>query len=531
MNKRLHWLVLLLVGIVISIGMTQSEFFFFGDEMRHAMTGVFFRDLLVDHPWSNPVQYAYEYYAKYPALGLLYWPPLFHMVEGLFFLLFGINVVASRLTLLAYSLMGVYFWYKIAEREGPQPRALASAFIFPLLPFVLQYERVTMLEIPCVAMCLASLYFWQGFMREERARDLWWFAALLAAAFLTSQKAIFLVFFVVLHFLVEWRWKLLKRWDVWAAGLLSAVVVVPWYLFMLGKLSLSYERVSGQAFHHAATLYHLTFYVERVILQTGILVGVLGMAGFVWALLRARKEHRFFLVWIVATYVCFTLIQEKSTRHTLVWIPVLVYFTLVMVENLQPRKSWIVPVFSVLAVYALVKALNTDSAKTSGIEPIARFVMAQPESDVVYYQGFLNGNFIFFVRKYDPQKRSLVAREKQVVATKINVGYGTRRILNTPEEVIRMFQQWGIRYAVVENREFIGGLSPVRVALQSDQFEVVQRYSIHSNQAFFKNRRVTIFRYKGELKRSEATVTLPMMTLREDIKADLNRLAGRPWPN
>jgi uncharacterized membrane protein len=533
MKNRLHWLVLLLVGVIISIGITEGEFFFFYDETQHAMAGVFFRDLLVDHPWSNPVQYTYEYYTKYPAFKLLYWPPLFHMVEGLFFLVFGITVLASRLTILSYALVGVFFWYKIAEREGPQPRALASALIFPLLPFVLQYERVTMLEIPCVAMCMVSLYFWQSFMREERARDLWWFAAFLVASLFTSQKAAFLCLFVVLHFLVERRWKLLKRWDVWAAGFLSAAIVVTWYLFSLGKLARSYDRVSGQDFQHATTSYHLFYYLEKVLPQMGMLLGVLGMAGFVWAMLRARKEHHFFLVWIVAGFLCFTPIYEKHIRHTMIWIPVLVYFALVMVENLQPRRSWIVPVFCALAVYSVVKALNANTEKASGIEPIAQYVMAQPDSDVLYYQGFLSNDFIFFVRKYDPEKRRLVARDKQTVVTKFNQENGTRQHLKTPEEVIRVFQEWGFRYAIVENHEVlgVGAMGLVRAALQSDQFEVIRRYDIHSNVEFLRDLRVTVYRYKGELKRSKAAITLPIMTLREDVKVDLNRLAGRPWPN
>jgi hypothetical protein len=452
------------------------------------------------------------------------------MVEGLFFLVFGITVLASRLTILSYALVGVFFWYKIAEREGPQPRALASALIFPLLPFVLQYERVTMLEIPCVAMCMVSLYFWQSFMREERARDLWWFAAFLVTSLFTSQKAAFLCLFVVLHFLVERRWKLLKRWDVWAAGFLSAAIVVPWYLFTLDKLAISYERISGQGFQHATTAYNLFYYLEQVLPQMGMLLGVLGMAGFVWAMLRGRKEHRFFLVWIVAGFLCFTPIQEKSIRHTMIWIPVLVYFALVMVENLQPRRSWIVPVFCVLAAYVVVKALNANTEKASGMEPIAQYLMAQPASDVVYCQGFLCNDFIFFVRKYDPEKRRLVAREKQVV-TKVDEGNSTREILKTPEEVIRVFQEWGFRYAVVENRDLIGGLGPVHAALESDQFEVIRRYDIRSNVEFLRDRRVTVYRYKGELKRSKATISLPIMTLHKDVKADLNRLAGRPWPN
>jgi hypothetical protein len=167
----------------------------------------------------------------------------------------------------------------------------------------------------------------------------------------------------------------------------------------------------------------------------------------------------------------------------------------------------------------------------SGVETIAQYVLAQPESDVLYYQGSLNGDFIFLVRKHDPQKRRFIAREKQIVATKINAGYGTRRILTTPEEVVQMFQTMGIRYAAVENREFIGGLGPVHVALLSDQFEPVRIFDIHSNVAEFKNRRVTLYRFKGDFQRPVGTVTLPMMTLREDITVDFRRLAGRPWPN
>ncbi len=488
MKNRLHWVVLLVVGLIICIGITESEYFFFGDEMRHAMTGVFFRDLIVDHPWHNPIQYAYEYYAKYPSLGLLYWPPLFHIVEGIFFLVFGISVLTSRLTVLAYALVGVLFWYKIVEREGPRSRALASALIFPLLPFMLQYERVTMLEVPKLALCMVAIYFWQSFMRHERSRDLWWFAVFLVATFLTSQKAVFLAFFVVLHFLVERRWKLLKRWDVWASGILSMTIVVPWYQLMLRKLSLSYERVAGENFAHAAAINQLTFYPGRVLPQMGILLGVLGMAGFVWAAFRARKEHRIFLIWIAACYICFTLIQEKSIRHSMIAIPVLVYFALVMVENFLPRRQWVIAALCLLSVYSVAKAVfRTHTARVSGVEPIAKYLVAQPESDVLYYQGFLNGDFIFFVRKYDPEKRRLIAREKQIVATRVSTGYGTRRVLHTPEEVIQMFEAWGIRYAAVENREFISGLSPVRVALLSDQFEVVRRFNIRSNIAEFNS--------------------------------------------
>src|SRR5579862_5747428 len=90
-------IVLLAVALVVPRGITKGELHFSGDEPRHAMNGVFLRDFFTDLPLRSPVQYAYEYYAKYPALALPHWPPFFYFVESIYFLIFGISVWVSRL--------------------------------------------------------------------------------------------------------------------------------------------------------------------------------------------------------------------------------------------------------------------------------------------------------------------------------------------------------------------------------------------------------------------------------------------------
>src|ERR1700686_424824 len=121
-------IVLLAVALVVSRGITQGELRFSGDETRHTMNGVFLRDLFTDLPLRSPVQYAYEYYAKYPALALPHWPPFFYFVESIYFLIFGISVWVSRLAaVLSFALLGTYFWYRIAERQGSRNLTLLSA--------------------------------------------------------------------------------------------------------------------------------------------------------------------------------------------------------------------------------------------------------------------------------------------------------------------------------------------------------------------------------------------------------------------
>ncbi len=522
-------ILLLGVALVVSRGITTGELHFYIDETRHAMNGVFFRDLLVDLPLSNPLQYAREYYAKYPAIALPHWPPFFPFIEGIFFLLFGISVWASRLAMLSFALLGVYFWYGIAERQGPRDRALLSAFIFPLLPAVLLYERVTMLEIPQVSLSLGAIYFWLRWLESERARDVWALAAFSVAGLLTSQRAIFLVFFLGLHFLMERRYRLLRRWDVWAALAASLAVVLPWYALSFRTVTLSYERAVGREFTHMLSGEHLYYYFTVLPQQLGLVLLCLTLVGFGWAVFRSARYHRFFLLWVVSCYVFFTLVQEKEPRHIMMWIPPLVYFALLGVEVLFVRKRWALVASTALGLYFLIGALRFERPKITGMEEVARYVLSQPGSDVMYYQGSLNGNFIFFVRKFDPEKRHMVVRGKQVVVS--NIVYDQRQVLRTTDEVLNFFRTWGIRYAVIEDEPLSGGLELVDGLLRSEQFELLRFFPLWSNDPRLDGRKVRVYRYRGEVHRTDQPVTIPMMTIRSSIHVDLKRLVGRPWPN
>jgi hypothetical protein len=529
---RPHWMLLLLIALVVSRGITKGEFYFDVDETRHAMNGVFMHDLMVDMPLKNPMQYAYEYYAKYPAIALPHWPPFFAFVEGIFFLPFGISVWAGRLAVMASSLLGVYFWYRIGEEHGPRSQALLSGLIFALLPQVLLYESIIMLEIPRVVMCLGASYFWFRFIRSERALDLWGVAAFSVASFLTSQLAIFLVFFFGLHLLTERRFGLLRRWDVWIALLTSLAVVLPWYLLSFRTLRLSYQRATGQGFRHVLSWKQVSYYFGILPEQLGPVLLCLSLIGLGWALFRSARRYRFLLLWVASSYLCFTLIAEKEPRHIMIWLPPLVYFALLGVELLFRRPRWVLIASAVLAFYFLVAALHYHRPTLIGVEQAARFVLSQPESDVVYYQGPLNGDFIFFVRKFDPEKRHMVVREKQVVVT--NVAYEQRRVLQTTDEVLKLFRTWGIRYAVVDNvpyNPYLHGLEPVQRLLLSDRFELVRVFPLWTNDPSLVGRTVSLYRYRGELERTEKSVIIPMLTIRSNIRVDLNRLAGRPWPN
>lgn len=528
-NAVVLLLILAITGVIMSLDIHEGELHFNSDEMRHAFTGVFMRDLMVDRP-EHPIAYAYQYYAKYPALGVPHWPPFFYGVEGIFFLLFGISAVTSRVVILLFALMGVAFLYGVALQMGPSYRAALAAFITPLMPYMLLYERATMLEIPMVALSLGTVFFWLRFMATERNRYLWATAGFLATALLTSQKSVVLAPLLVLHFVSEGRWRLLKRWQVWAAGAASVALVLPWYMLTVRTAALAMERVTGAGMAHTGKLEHWIYYPYYLHLQVGLKVVLLGGAGLLWAVFFALRKYRFLVLWVLCTYLFFSFLPEKDLRHTMFWIPPFVYFSLLAIEVLVARRRWALVVGAALALNTAVNALYYDRPRLSGVEAAARYVSDLPEADLVYYQGQLNGNFIFYVRKYDPQKIRMVARDKQIHATRIIDQFGARQILSTPEQVIELFRTWGIRYAVIENRMQEKELGPVLEALATPAFERIAEFRISST-VREGNQKLFVYRYNGPVQRTSEPVIIPMLTLRHNIRVELPRLVGRPWPN
>ncbi len=203
------------------------------DESHDAVTGLFFADLLVDRPLAHPLAYTYNYYARYPALGLIHWPPVFHVSEGIMFLIAGRSVQAARFTTVLFALLGLGFWFAIVD-ELLNPFAAAFATVLlGLLPWIFLYEQSAMLEIPALAMCIVATYFWITFLRRGTTFSLYLFALCLGLALLTKQHSGYLLIFCALSLSVERKWELLWNRRTLGAALLAAVLVVPYYVLVL----------------------------------------------------------------------------------------------------------------------------------------------------------------------------------------------------------------------------------------------------------------------------------------------------------
>ena len=93
----------LLVAVAVfvgSVGFTDPSYLEFQDAPRHLMNGVFLHDLVRDAPivLHDPIAYAQQYYARYPALSLGHHPLLLPLALVPLFLVLGISVFAAPIS-------------------------------------------------------------------------------------------------------------------------------------------------------------------------------------------------------------------------------------------------------------------------------------------------------------------------------------------------------------------------------------------------------------------------------------------------
>src|SRR5215471_3483680 len=97
-GKSLTWQVaglLLVCGYVFWLHWDNDGLWFQGDSPRHAANGLFWWDFLTSLP-VNPKEFALSYYARYPVIHPTTYPPLFYIVEGLSFFLFGASPYVAK---------------------------------------------------------------------------------------------------------------------------------------------------------------------------------------------------------------------------------------------------------------------------------------------------------------------------------------------------------------------------------------------------------------------------------------------------
>ncbi|OWK42958.1 ArnT family glycosyltransferase [Fimbriiglobus ruber] len=434
------------------------------DETRHVMTGVFFHDLAFDLPTaaSDPKGYAVRYYTQYPALGLLAWPPLFHMVEGLAMTLLGTSYLTARAVLTLYVILAAVYAYRLAARTHGPRIAIVSLAVLMFSPVVFDYSRYVLLEVPTLALVLGAVFHFERYLTDLRARDAWLACLFAAAAALTRFDGILLLPYVLIRLTATWNFALVLRRPVVLGVAAALLLTVPYYLLTWREYGTGVTTAAAAGTAPDSTGFldpnNFWLYPAFVYKQMGWVTAVTAGVGLVYCLFARRAGCGPYFGLVVATYVTFVPLAEPDLRHAIYWVPALAVFATILVDQAYRlgRPAGMVASAALVGVTAYVGIGHTGFA-LHGYADAARYVVANRTTDrPVLFEGVLTGGFVYQIRQADPDRRLWVLRGDKLFYAVLSDPHGKyEEFAGTDADVLAVLHEADPEYIVVEEPQLL----------------------------------------------------------------------------
>lgn len=519
----------ILTGMTLNIGG-----FWWTDESRHAMDGVYLYDVLRELPLANLYQYTEEYFVRFPALGLTWYLPFFAFIESIVFNLFGISEFSARLTVLLFALLGVLVWYLLARNAWGRSVAFLSSLILITHPIYMYWGRSVMLEVPLVTMMILAFASFDGFLKSPTFKRSFIAGVAIFAMVLTKQTSLFLFPPLLIYALFQQSFKTLFRKEVLPAYLLTGLALAVVYIHAR-KFGVNAFGGDNRAYDYQAL-----FSVERwtmcarVIYQAYTLPVLLLAATGILTIAVNKKRNAYdalILAWLVFWYLAITIVisaENNVLRYTTYLAPVLALLASRSFFSVDPKKPIMGYVaFStaiLVAIWNVVVLSDNDQPYVDGYRKAAQFIHNHSVAAPVLFCCKHDGNFIFNLRVLDSERNHIVLRaDKVMVSMAVHKHFGVKSYVENKNDILTVLDQYGVGYIVSEDHDLVGmeEFELLIDTLKGDEFELVKSFALDTNVDEFKDTNIHIYRYLQQKPIGNDEIVIPMPHLKREIRLKL----------
>ena len=498
-RSKIYMTLLILITLILTgKGLFINGDFFWSDESRHAMDGVYFLDLIKDMPIFHLYQYTKQYYAKYPALGLAWYPPFFAMVEAIFYAIFGISTFAARSTVIFFALLGVFIWYVWIREIYNQEIAFYSGLLFVTTPLVVYWSHAVMLEIPTLAMIILSFYCFYKYFELDEKKYAYYLALSLSGALLTKQTAAFIIPLFFSYILIRKKHKKLIKKECIISYIILAIFIIPLTIFTLkfGTLGLRVTLGDLKEVSKGTTLEQWSYYLRLLpnIFSWPILLLSLPIIPFI--IKEKDKNGLLFLLWIFWWYVCFSYIfgyqgsfSKYGNYYGIYVVPPFCLFIVLTLNKLRDKLKFPPTlILIIITIYQIILSFNIKTPYIPNIyEEAAKFVAQNPKGTTTLVSAYYDGNFIFHVRRHDPKRRMIILRaDKTLVSLAVFRRFGVYSHVHNENDIYNMLQDYGTGYIVVEDKDLVGikAFKMLRKILNSKNFTLIRHIKLKDTKKY-----------------------------------------------
>ncbi len=471
------------------------------------MNGLFWWDLLQSMP-RDPMEFAVQYYARFPAISPVTYPPLFYLLEGIAFASAGPSPYVARVLVLCFA--AVACAYTMAwSRRWIDPLAGWAGAALALTPAVIVWSNSIMLNVPALGLALSTLYHTRRWIESGERRQLivtmLFFVATVATYFQAAGVLVICGAWVVL-FRADIRAHHLRHHLTWmtAVGAVALLPIVVALILAPVQLARHLPPMS-----ELSKLHNWTYYWRALpeITGWGVLVAAAVGLGFGFATPRRRREATYIGVWIVALLVSMSFLPAREARYVLLVAPALVLSVAVgmacIADRWPARPAWL----NIAAVAASLSAMGVLAARTSvptvrGIRDVAAYLRAVAPSESVLFDGAHSGVFVFYMRALDPmfERRTMLASKLLYVTGQRSTFEAVEEsfVSSTDDVVAQLRNRAGTRYVAFESgstEHEVTGRRLLREALQRPEFTLVRSFPVSA----WSVGRIDVYRLNGHV--------------------------------
>jgi hypothetical protein len=499
-------------AVVMFVTAPTNDDFAWSDAPRHGLNGIFLRDFLIAMPLEDPRQYAVDYYLRYPALTILFYPPLFSVFLAGSYSIFGFSHAVAQGTVAFFHLALGLGGYVFARRWMTHGYAIAASLLLAGAPEIAFWGRQLMLDIPAYAWLLLMAVAFVRYLDYGENRYLWLTIALFTASLYTKQTSLFVIFALAAGVIASQGRQAFRNPRLWitAAALLLLLVPLIVLHFKFGQVNAASVLGSQRADASRLSIEAWTYYAAQLPGQLGwptVILAVIYLAGAAvkpsWRLPRA---HMVFLVaWFIAGYLFFSYIMVREPRHDLmVLLPVPIFAVLAIqrIAGSRFRKTGLAVAGAIAAASIAWSLVVRPVTWVSGYPEVAGVVLEQaPRNSVVLFSGYRDGSFIFNIRAGQRSDLSVARADKLLLRVAIERERGVQDRGLTADRIEGLIKQHAIHYVVAETGfwDDLPSMEALESLLQdSSRFAVVRRVSTRANYPN-TDRELVVYRYLGEV--------------------------------
>jgi 4-amino-4-deoxy-L-arabinose transferase-like glycosyltransferase len=525
-DHRTYILILLAITLGMYFGLPKRGDIDWADASRHALNGAFVLDFIQQLPWRHPVEFAYDYYRQWPALTILFYPPLFYGVLAAVYAVLGVSEASALLTEVAFLFLLAWGAFRLSRHWLEPPPALAVALLLLGAPELAFWGRQIMLDVPAYAFLVWAAEFLVRHLKSGQRWTLFAAVICVVAAAYTKFNAIFFVVPIAIPLAYAYGPRVLRQRAVLQAAALGGALLLPLVGVFFAFGSYNLDQAAGLRGAEASrwSIAELSYYAR--IMPSVISWPTLAFAclyvlalPFAPALRLSRVDTIFLGSWLLVGYAFYSMIAVKEPRHILFITYPLALAAVLAIDRTLAKVSLRYAVSLAFAGAILASTLITGIVPAvAGVREAAEAVaqLAPPETNVAFW-GSHDGTFVYAMRAYSGRRDLGVVRLDKVLLSDVAVyvEHGFKENAIKPDDLTGTLRDLHIQYVVFQTRyhDDLASVKSLEEVLGSDKFSEVERIPMTANYGKGYMADLVIYRMKAEVPRGRVGPSMQIKLL------------------